>query len=34
MGKQVGDEVQITTPAGTRDLEIVGLKTVHERNEG
>lgn len=30
IGKQVGDEVKITIPGGTRELEIVKLVTIHD----
>ena len=30
IGKQVGDEVKITIPGGTRELEIVRLVTIHD----
>lgn len=30
MNRQVGDEVQVQTPAGTKEFEIVKLKTIHE----
>ena len=30
MGKQEGDEVEIVTPRGKVDYEIVGLTTIHE----
>jgi transcription elongation factor GreA len=30
MGKQVGDTVQVQTPAGTREFEIRRLTTIHE----
>jgi transcription elongation factor GreA len=30
LGKQVGDVVRIQIPGGTRDMEIVGLTTIHE----
>lgn len=31
MGKQEGDEVRVVTPAGTRNFEIVKLKTLHDQ---
>jgi len=31
-GHRVGDEVVIKTPAGTRQYEIVGLSTLHEKS--
>lgn len=30
LGKQVGDEVKIQIPGGTREMEIVELSTIHE----
>ena len=30
LGKQVGDEVKISIPGGTRDLEILKLTTIHD----
>jgi transcription elongation factor GreA len=30
LGKEVGDMVKLVTPGGTRDLEILSLKTIHE----
>jgi len=30
MGKEVGDEVKVPTPSGTRSFEIVKLVTIHE----
>jgi transcription elongation factor GreA len=30
MGKKVGDEVKVITPAGTREFEVVRLKTIYE----
>ena len=30
-GRQVGDEVKVQVPAGTRSFEIVALKTVHDQ---
>ncbi|MFQ5817598.1 MAG: transcription elongation factor GreA [Terriglobia bacterium] len=30
LGKRVGDEVRVQTPAGRREFEIVGLTTLHE----
>jgi transcription elongation factor GreA len=30
MGKEAGDEVVVTTPAGARGLEIVSLLTIHD----
>src|SRR6476659_2922918 len=34
MGKEEGDEVTVTTPAGSRTFEIKGLKTLHDAKEG
>ena len=31
MGKEEGDEVRVVTPAGTRNFEIVKLKTLHDQ---
>ena len=33
VGKQVGDEASIVTPAGTKEYEIRGLVTIHELEE-
>ena len=33
LNKEVGDEVEVRTPKGTRSFEIVALQTLHERNE-
>jgi len=30
LGKEVGDTVKLVTPGGTRELEILSLKTVHD----
>src|SRR5579872_3068466 len=30
LGKRVGDEVKVTTPAGIREYEVVGLVTIHD----
>ncbi|HET6144728.1 MAG TPA: transcription elongation factor GreA [Candidatus Acidoferrales bacterium] len=30
LGKNVGDEVQVQTPAGVKEFEIIRLKTIHE----
>jgi len=30
LGKEVGDMVKLVTPGGTRELEILSLKTIHE----
>lgn len=30
LGKEVGDTVKVTIPGGTREFEIVKLKTIHE----
>jgi transcription elongation factor GreA len=30
LGKKVGDEVQVTTPAGMKEYEVVRLKTIYE----
>lgn len=34
MGKEAGDEVTVTTPAGSRTFEIRSLKTLHDVKEG
>lgn len=31
VGRQVGDQVQVKTPAGERQFEVTGLLTVHDR---
>lgn len=31
MGSRVGDEVSVRTPKGERELEVLELKTIHER---
>ena len=31
MGREEGDEVRVTTPAGTRNFEMKSLKTLHEQ---
>lgn len=33
MGKEEGDEVAVTTPAGSRTFEIKSLKTLHDENK-
>jgi transcription elongation factor GreA len=33
MGREEGDEVRVTTPAGTRNFEIKSLKTLHEQQD-
>ncbi len=30
LGRRVGDEVKVQTPAGIKEFEIVGLKTIHD----
>lgn len=30
LGKKVGDEVNVVTPAGTKEFEVISLKTIHE----
>ncbi|HWR51908.1 MAG TPA: transcription elongation factor GreA [Bryobacteraceae bacterium] len=30
LGKEIGDTVKVQIPGGTREFEIVGLKTIHE----
>ena len=34
MGKEEGDEVNVTTPAGSRTFEIKSLKTLHDAEAG
>src|ERR1700761_9631289 len=31
LGKQVGDSVKITIPGGSREMEIIDLKTIHQQ---
>jgi len=30
LNRKVGDEVQVTTPAGSKEFEVVGLQTIHQ----
>jgi transcription elongation factor GreA len=30
LGRRVGDEVQVQTPAGVKEFELIRLKTIHE----
>jgi transcription elongation factor GreA len=30
LGRRVGDEVKVVTPAGTKEFEVIQLKTIHE----
>ncbi len=30
LGRRVGDEIKVHTPAGVKEFELVGLKTIHE----
>jgi transcription elongation factor GreA len=30
LGKKVGDEVQVTTPAGLREYEVIRLNTIYD----
>ena len=30
IGRKVGDEVNVVTPAGPKEFEVIGLKTIHE----
>jgi len=30
LGRRRGDEVKVQTPAGTKEFEVVRLKTIHE----
>jgi len=32
LGKKVGDEVQVTTPAGMKEYEVVRLTTIHDED--
>jgi transcription elongation factor GreA len=32
LNKRVGDEVKVQTPAGIKEFEIVGLRTIHEED--
>ncbi len=32
LGRRVGDEVKVQTPAGTKEFELVRLKTIHEES--
>jgi len=34
VGLQEGDEVEVTIPSGTRNFEVLELKTVHDLDEG
>jgi len=34
LGKQVGDEVKITIPGGSRTLEVLKLTTIHDEQSG
>jgi transcription elongation factor GreA len=34
MGREEGDEVRVTTPAGTRNFEIKKLTTLHDQQQG
>ncbi len=31
LGRRVGDEIKVHTPAGVKEFELVGLKTIHEQ---
>ena len=33
VGKQEGDEATIEVPSGTRNFEVSGLQTVHDRDD-
>lgn len=33
LGKTAGDEIQVLTPAGIKEFEVVKIKTIHEDNE-
>jgi transcription elongation factor GreA len=30
LGRKVGEEVKVQTPAGTREFEVVRIQTIHE----
>jgi transcription elongation factor GreA len=30
LNRKVGDEVQVTTPAGSKEFEVVELQTIHQ----
>jgi transcription elongation factor GreA len=30
LGRRKGDEVKVQTPAGIKEFELIGLKTIHE----
>ena len=32
LGKKVGEDVTVQTPAGTREFEIVRIKTIHDED--
>jgi transcription elongation factor GreA len=32
LGRRVGDEIQVVTPAGTKEFELVRLRTIHEED--
>ena len=32
LGRKVGDDVSVQTPAGTRDFEILRIKTIHDED--
>ena len=34
LGRRVGDEIEVHTPAGKKEFELVRLKTIHEEAEG
>ena len=33
LGRRVGDEVQVHTPAGKKEFEVVRLETIHDAAE-
>jgi transcription elongation factor GreA len=32
LGKKVGDEITVITPAGTKEFEVVRLQTIYEED--
>jgi Transcription elongation factor len=33
LGKRVGDEVRVQTPAGVKEFEVVRIQTIHDDND-
>ena len=33
MGSEEGDELRVTTPSGTREFEVLDLKTIHDKED-